>query len=356
MQQSRRQLFSQDEGLALKALCIIVVIMHNYLHLRGFAAENEFQFYAERVGHMWQLVLHPDWHLPLHVVSFIVSYALVGFLFCSGYGLVKKYEQGDADFNRRHFVSHHYIKLIKLLALPLIVAFVVFTVLRGHLPLNWKDTLLEFLLLGNLQWDVSIYPFVYWYLGMALQLYVLYALLLHRRNGYYDTWHQALLVALVIGCGVWQMCCAPTGKWIYYLRTNMPGYIGPFVMGMVTARHLDHISLKRWQWGAMALMGGVLMALSLGNYYTWLWGWVPTLVFMVGTIKAVRWLQWRPIVWLGSVSAMVYVIHPIVREVSLHYKHPNHSVADLVIYMTVSVILAAGYAWLLRRIHNVNQH
>ena len=53
---------------------------------------------------------------------------------------------------------------------------------------------------------------------------------------------------------------------------------------------------------------------------------------------------------------MIYVIHPIVRAVSLHYKHPNHPVADLIIYMVVSIILAAGYAWLLRRLPGKPHH
>ena len=356
MQTSGQQLLSRNESLTLKALCIIIIIMHNYLHMRGYADENEFQFYAERADYMWQLLLHPTLALPLHIISFAAPYFLVGFLFISGYGLVKRYENPAQPFDRRQFLASHYAKLLRLAVVFILMAFVVFRVLRGHWPLGVKDSLLELLLLGNLQWDVSIYPFVYWYLGMALQLYVLYALLLHRRNGHYETWHQALLVALVIGCGVWQMCCAPTGKWIYYLRINLVGYVGPFVLGMVAARHADHIVLNRRQWGLVAMASGVLMAASLGNFYTWIWGWLPTTVFAVSCIKALPCLQWRPIVWLGSISAMIYVIHPIVREVSLHYKHPNHPVADLVIYMVVSIILAAGYAWLQRRLPGKPHH
>lgn len=352
MAKAESPLLTRDEGFVIKALCIIVVMMHNYLHLRGYAAENEFQFYQERVGDMWQYIVHLDPRLPLHMISFIVSYALVGFLFISGYGLVKKYEQSSCGFSRWHFLGQHYAKLLLLSALPMLTALVVFTVLRGYWPLHVKDTLLEFLLLGNLQWDVSIYPFIYWYLGMAMQLYVLYALLLHQRSGHYPVWHQVLLVILVVGCGVWQMCCNPTGKWIYYLRTNLVGYVGPFILGMVTARHFDHLRFKRWQWGIILLASSAVMALSLINYYAWLWGWIPAMVFIVSFVKTFPWLPCRPVVWLGSISATAYVIHPIVREVVLTLTH-SHILFWLVVYMIVTIILSAGYAWLLRHIKKI---
>ena len=307
MRQQAPQLLSRNESQTLKALCIIVVIMHNYLHLRGYAAENEFQFYADRAWHMWQLVLHPTLSLPLHIISFIVSYSLVGFLFVSGYGLVKKYEHPAQPFVRRQFLASHYAKLFKLAVVFILMAFVVFRVLRGRWPLGVKDSLLELLLLGNLQWDVSIYPFIYWYLGMTLQLYALYAMVLHRQHGHYGRWHQALLALLVTGCCVWQMCCAPTGQWSYY-------------------------------------------------FYTWIWGWLPATVFAVSTVKCLPWLSCRALVWLGGVSSLVYVIHPIVREVSVHYLHPNHAIADLLAYMAASILLAGGYAWLRRQVSSARRH
>ena len=346
---SKAPLLTRDEGLVIKALCIIVVMLHNYLHLRGFAAENEFQFYQDRADAMWQMLLHPTLNLPLHLASHAVTYALVGFLFVSGYGLVKKYEQSPVEFRRWGFIGRHYIKLVCLVLLPMILAFVVFWVVRDYWPLSWCDRVTELLLVGNLHYNhISIYPFVYWYLGMAMQLYLLYALLLHRRKNY-PLWHQLLLLALVIGCGVAQMCCAPTGYTIYFLRVNMIGYVGPFVAGIVAARHLDHISLKSWQWWLIVLVSGMVMVWSLWHFYSWLWGWLPATVFAVSLVKANPWLQWRPIVWLGSVSAMVYVMHPIVRELVIGFSR-HHIRVELLIYLVVSVMLAAGYAWLLRRI------
>lgn len=347
MQPTRQQLFSRDESFALKALCIIVVMTHNYLHMRGWAAENEFQFFADRVENMRTLMLHPDWRTLLHFMTFAVSSFLCGFMFCTGYGLVKKYEQpGAAPFNRLSFIGSHYLKLVSLQTIPMLVAFVDYIALRGHQPLTIKDGALQLLLLGNLQWDQSIYPYVYWYLGMAMQLYIVYALLLHHPHGHYGPWHQVLQAVLVAGCGVWQMCCEPTGEWMHYLHSNFVPYLGAMAAGMVAARHLDNVNLNHMQWGAVALVSGALMLYCLQYFYTWIWMWIPSVIFLVSLVKALALSRCRPVVWLGSVSALVYVIHPIVREVSLHYKHSGHDVADLIIYMVASIAIAAGYAWL----------
>ncbi len=342
-------LLTRDEGLIIKALCIVIVMLHNYLHWRGFAAENEFQFYQERADAMWQMLLHPTLDLPLDFASHAVTYALVGFLFVSGYGLVKKYEHSTVSFSRWRFIGSHYTKLIRLLFLPMFLAFAAFWLVHDFWPLSWRDRLTELMLLGNLKYkNISIYPFVYWYLGMAMQLYLVYALLLRRRQNY-PWWHQLLLLVLVASCGVAQMCCEPTGYAIYFMRVNMVGYIGPFVAGIVAARHLDHISLQSWQWWLMALASGIIMVWSLWHFYTWLWGWLPAAVFIVSFVKSCKFLRWRPIVRLGSISATVYIMHPIVRELVIGFTR-NHIRMELLVYLVASIILAAGYAWLLRHV------
>lgn len=344
------RLLSRDESLVIKALCITIVVLHNFLHLRGFAAENEFQFYQERADAMWQMLQHPTLSLPLHVASFVVSYALVGFVFVSGYGLVKRYEHRPVDLGRCSFVGAHWFKLVRLLLPAMVLAFVTFYVARGYRPLTWRETGLELSLLANLYYDnISIYPFVYWYLGMALQLYVLYALVLHRRAGSYPWWHQCLLIALVAGCWLMQALSEPTGYPLYFMRVNLVGYVGAFVLGIVSARHLDHISLKPWKWMLVCVMSGVVMVCTLWRYQSWLLGWLPSAVFVVSLVKAAPWLKCRALLWLGGVSASLYVIHPVVRE-AVNSFGCSHVYADLLVYLVVSLLLAAGYAWLQRHL------
>ena len=49
---------------------------------------------------------------------------------------------------------------------------------------------------------------------------------------------------------------------------------------------------------------------------------------------------------------MVYVIHPIVRELVIGFTH-HHIRLELLVYLVVSVLFAAGYAWLL---HHIKVH
>lgn len=46
---------------------------------------------------------------------------------------------------------------------------------------------------------------------------------------------------------------------------------------------------------------------------------------------------------------MVYIMHPIVRELVIGFTR-NHIRMELLVYLVASIILAAGYAWLLRHI------
>ena len=119
-----KELLSRKECSAMRGVAIMAIMLHNYCHwLRGIVRENEYTWQQFKFDELWRLTLHPDELLPMHLVSFFGHYGVPVFLFLSGYGLVKKYEQGKLpEIGLWRFVRYNYLKLFRIF----IVGFVAF--------------------------------------------------------------------------------------------------------------------------------------------------------------------------------------------------------------------------------------
>ena len=99
----------------MRGLAIIGIFLHNYCHWLGpMVKENEYTFNAENVTRMNYALVHPDAQLPMHLLSFFGHYGVPVFLFLSGYGLFKKYQDVQAPVGR--FLYTHYLKLFRMMA------------------------------------------------------------------------------------------------------------------------------------------------------------------------------------------------------------------------------------------------
>ena len=82
------ELLTRTECNALRGLAIIGIFLHNYCHWLGpIVKENEYQFFAANVEGLNRALVHVDWNLPLHLLSFFGHYGVPLFLFLSAYGL-----------------------------------------------------------------------------------------------------------------------------------------------------------------------------------------------------------------------------------------------------------------------------
>ena len=90
----KKELLSLDGSKALRGIAILGIILHNYCHFLGFAVkENEYTFTAAKPIMLWDRIMALDHNLFVHILSFFGHYGVPVFLFISGFGLVRKYEQ-----------------------------------------------------------------------------------------------------------------------------------------------------------------------------------------------------------------------------------------------------------------------
>ena len=372
------ELLSRTESAALRGIAILGIILHNYCHFLGFAVkENEYKFDSSRPMQFFDKLFSLDSDLFIHIFSFLGHYGVPIFLFISGYGLVKKYEAHPQTDNENPspqeghsvgfaFIRKHFLKLFRLMIIGYLVFIGVYLLRHsdGAQVYSWDHVLTQLTMTINFFYfdpDHIIKPGPYWYFGLMLQLYILYILVIYR-------WRQnSLLIALAAGSILLEACFGNQQDWLNYIRYNFIGGLLPFCMGIWAARREPLSNSPEGESNStppLREVGWVLISalfVLFGGMYFWTWLIVPAFI-ATGAIATVKLLSackgilsplsslLSPLSWLGSISAMLFVMHPIARELIISHYRRIDIYGGIFIYLLSSVALAMLLKWILRYI------
>ncbi len=376
------EFLSRTESSALRGIAILGIILHNYCHFLGFAVkENEYKFDPSRPMQFLDKLFSLDSDLFIHFFSFLGHYGVPIFLFISGYGLVKKYEahpKGGEPASAKEaspsgrfggaFIKKHFLKLFRLMIIGYLV-FIGIYLLRhsdGAQVYSWDRVLAQLTMTINFFYfdpDHIIKPGPYWYFGLMLQLYILYILVIHRWRS------NLLLAALAIGSVALESSFVDSPDWLNYIRYNFIGALLPFCMGIWIAREEEPLSNSRPSSCSPAgapilrfftlhssLFTLVVSALFVlfGSLSFWTWLFVPVFV-VTGAIATVKLISnsslftlHSSLSWFGSISAMLFVMHPIARELIISHYRRIDIYGGIFIYLLSSVALAMLLKWILQ--------
>lgn len=362
----REALLTRVECDALRGLAIIGIFLHNYCHwLRPVVKENEYQYFQRNVDKLYQ-VLQGSWNelFFFHILSFFGHYGVPVFLFLSAYGLTMKYEkqqptvptsmlQAQPSLPVFGFIKYHWVKLFRMM----IVGFVAFTMVDAitDAPHDYHvmDVIGQMGLFNNLlpNPDDIIWPGPYWFFGLMIQLYIVYRLFLYRR-------HWAWNVMLIVLCFAIQLSCEPESEALNRWRYNFIGGMLPFGFGILYARYA-HAWTTATNLVAFVLSLFAILLMSF-NYITWYF--VP-LVICVASITFVRLLSWiegvvgnkyfsvmNVLSWVGSISAALFVCHPITRKIFIPISRGGEYWTGLLLYVISSLCLAWLFKELMKKI------
>ena len=207
----------------------------------------------------------------------------------------------------------------------MIVGFVSFTIVDAMTPGRWHYTLTQVVaqlaMVNNLlpDPDHNIWPGPFWFFGLMLQLYVVYRLLLYKR-------HWAWTAGAMVVCLGVQLAFAPESEALNWYRYNFMGGMLPFGLGLLYARYGNRIILTNLN--TLSLLVSVVfcgfMVMWMSASYL-LWSVVPLVVCIlcVYVVKLLSQAARRPVgawlmerlVWMGEISAALFVIHPVLRKV-----------------------------------------
>ena len=362
-----RDFLTRRECSAMRGIAILGIMLHNYCHwLNGIVRENEYTWTASNNSQMLDALLHPDALLPVHLLSFFGHYGVPVFLFLSGFGLVMKYERGmeGSKVPVLPFVRYSYLKLLRLLVVGFVLFLMVDVVTPGRFQYHWDNVIAQLLMYINVlpEPDEIIWPGIYWFFGLMLQLYLIYRLLLYRQKSLY-------VVLLIAACWLLQAFCDPDGETLNRLRYNSIGGVLPFGLGILFGRvscletkcflpgnkvfltgKLQDKSLQKLAYVLMALVSAYF-AVAMGCAFQ-AWLWIPVLIILgtIAVVKAMPGWMLKVYVWFGSISAAMFVTHPIARKLFITVGWKQDIYDGLVVYTLVAIALSWAVKQLIDRI------
>ncbi len=336
-------MLTRTECTALRGLAIAAIVLHNYCHFIGkIVQENEYLYLERNNERLWQMLTHPDALLPVHLLSYFGHYGVPVFLFLSGFGLVSKYEHAHCD--ALPFLRYNYLKLLRMLIVGFVLFVFVDTVTPGRFHFHWYNVLAQLSMTINLlpTPESIIWPGIYWFFGLMMELYVVYRLLLYRRS-------SLLVVGLIAVCWLLQLSCDPAGAALNRLRYNFVGGMLPFGAGILLARHGDRIpalSLRPYGWLLVSVATFALAFALCFHFQAWLWIPLPVIVASVALVRSLPQSLFRVAEWLGSLSAAMFVAHPIARKLLIIVAWKDDIYDGLMLYVVVTI----GLSWAVKQI------
>ncbi|MBD5370286.1 MAG: acyltransferase [Bacteroides sp.] len=344
---------SRRTTVIARGLSILLIMMHNLVHVfPKVVSECEFNFNPGLNAGFFARMRWDNHLLVYDLLSFIGWYGVPVFIFLSGFGLARRYGEGPA-FDAGRFLFKNWRKLFFLM-LPAVVILCgeylldiaaadgsvnAEMMMRMLIPLTELNGLFE-------KW-LPVVPGVYWYLGLAFELYVVYALAVHRRPAWV-MWSVALACYAVIYILVTPGYLRAGYEWVEYLRHNFTGWMLPFVAGVSAARRKDFPL-----YGICAAFAGAVL------YFIYLMdtplGWQGTsLAAVVVVLAAALLIERLPLLSsamaaFGGLSAYIYIVHPVVRHLfgrylfDLHSPYAEPTLSLCGVYFVTAVISALVY-------------
>lgn len=345
-----KEILTKTECSAMRGIAILAIMLHNYCHFNGkIVQENEYQFLDFNNARLWQVLSNPTELLPVHLLSFFGHYGVPVFLFLSGFGLVKKYETSSTcQANSARFLRYHYLKLFRMLIVGFSIFLVVDAVTPGRFAFHWQNVIAQLLMYINIlpEPEKIIWPGIYWFFGLMLQLYIVYRLLFCRRSSW-------VVVGLIVVCWLLQVFCEPDGEVLNRLRYNCIGGMLPFGLGIMAGRvPLWHETFlpHKIGWLVVFILASLLVFVMGFSFQSWLWIPVFIVIGCVAVVKAMpEWLL-KGFVWFGGISAAMFVAHPIVRKLFITVAWKQDIYDGLMLYVVVTIALSWAVKQIIDRI------
>ena len=302
----------------MRGWAIIAIVLHNYCHKLSMAPEeNEYTWGLDRTLYFFHHFADSPF---ISFFSFLGHYGVPIFVFLSGYGLALKYEKkegGNVGF--KQFILSHYKKLTGMMVAGLLAYYLYCWLVSDSFTL---DGHFWFRLAATLTYTINLIPFgyfpvepgPYWYFMLTMELYAVYILLLHKRGNF-----PLFLLCLISIIAF--MVFEGQGKILLWLKLNLFGASIPFALGILAGRakqlNQKNTACFHSVYGILILISLSILVVSELTFYAWIFSSIAVLVFGISLSKISIGVIGKAVGWIGGISHIVFVVHPLVRELYL---------------------------------------
>lgn len=306
---------SHADTQAMRGIAIFFIVIHNLFHLFLPVKENEFFFDKLNFDlFLGNLVTQPEWCWA-DIFSFLGWYGVAIFIFLSGYGLSQKYDIKETGYvPMKSYILSHWLKLIKLMIVPMILYAVLISIAQRQL-FNPIKLLIQLCLLGNVVFPAEIDPGIFWFWCLIFQLYIVYRLLLFRRSLLPIVFINVLSLSLIISFHI-----MGNMKMVSNLMHNFVGWTLPFTCGILSSRYnRKFIYNTKWIYLLIFVISSLLICVMNSFFITWI---LSPVIAIISSVTLIRLIPQNKIllllVWVGNLSAYIFAIHPIVRKIMIY--------------------------------------
>lgn len=185
----------------------------------------------------------------------------------------------------------------------------------------------------------EISPGPYWYFGMTMQLYLIYLYVVHKKKTMYIITFGMFFLIISALLNRYPVILL----WVKY---NSIGWLTPFLCGIIFARYKYKIIYDKAI--IISIVTFVLILFSELNYYTWLLTPVFVILHAIHIINLLPKFMCRTFWLIGEKSSYIFVVHPIVREITIKYGTIYNPYIGILLYITILLITI----WIIEKILN----
>jgi len=310
------QPISLSEGNKLRALAIIAILAHNFLHwIADLPGENEFTFQEER----WQAFLDGIWNTPQDLVRLFASYfghyGVQIFFFLSGYGIVIKYRDQALTwwaFQKQRWRTFY----------PAVITSALGYLIYEGFHIGWVEVfqtqglnlLRQMLGISNFLPENVYHPIgPWWFISVILQFYLILPLLINWLNQY------GSLTCYILGatCLLSEIFFADV--FIEELNVNINhtiiGHLDICLLGMWFA-HRKNTNIP---WYTMPVAAGLFLT-SQWSETLWIFSSMLLLIFLMPAARCLCNLleksevSTKILTWFGGMSMWLFLTNGYLRK------------------------------------------
>ncbi len=343
-------ILTKENSNILRGLAIMSIMLHNFLHLGkwGFSSENEMAFSQEKANAFFNALKLGQTNVFGELFSFLGWIGVPVFIFLTGYGITL--QRNNVASNRMAWIKRNWLKLFVLM-LPALLFFCLLDIRAEGFSLNLLKRALYLTQMANVAYPYIVRnPGVYWYFGLTFQLYLIWAIFGSKLKGW-----SLLLVSITTILFLYICCVYASPEILSIYKHCFMGWFEIFAFGIFLAQSQIAHKVFSIPWYLELILLLILSAvIFLLNYKLETWLFLPftsliAFLLLGDLILKIKYLS-SIFRWIGTLSAFIFVCHPIVRILAIHISLEKGLFLILFMYISLTFLFSIVYKYMYKKL------